>query len=419
MNVVDSAMLIKADAGNNNNKFYDIKLYDDGTVEARYGRVGNSGQTKRYSGGRAKFDKIIASKLKPENKRKKGGYKYAQVVTGSGEKVISGNLRDVAKRQIKYANCKETEQLISKLVKWNVHDIAANSTMKVNLSSGQIELPSGMGVLTPAAISEARDILQKIKKTRVKRASHPKKWTEMVNNYLMLVPQKIPSKRGWIDTIYSDDAEVTAQESLLDSLEGTLNVIGDTPDVGKVFDLELAIDNDTKVFSAINNLYNKTRKGMHSSYDLEVSRIFRVNIGYMQDRFDKCPVKNIMELWHGTRVGNLLSILKSGLIIPKHAAHGRAFGNGVYFSDQSTKALNYASGYWDGGYESTCFMFLADVRMGKVYVPTGGYRNRSNLPRSDYDSTWAQVGKSGVSNNEMIVYSLDQINLKYLVEFSR
>ncbi|WP_430326539.1 hypothetical protein, partial [Salmonella enterica] len=58
-------------------------------------------------------------------------------------------------------------------------------------------------------------------------------------------------------------------------------------------------------------------------------------------------VGNIKELWHGTRVGNVLSIMKGGFVIPpSNASHvtGRMFGNGVYFSDQSTKSLNYAYG---------------------------------------------------------------------------
>lgn len=416
MNEIDSAMLIKADAGNNNNKFYDIKLYDDGTVVARYGRVGNQGQTKKYSGGRSKFDKIIAAKLRPENKQKKGGYKRAQVVSGSGEKVISGNLGDIAKRQIKYANCQETEELIKKLVKWNVHDITANSTMKVNLTSGQIELPSGMGVLTPHAITEARDLLQSIKGLRKNRRRSKKKWTSVVNDYLMLVPQKIPSKRGWIDSIYEEDDELSAQEQLLDSLEATLGTIDVGGSVENVFDLELSPVTDKKIQKRIQDLYQKTRKSMHTSHTLSIKAIHSIRIGYMDSRFSSCPITNIMELWHGTRVGNLLSILKSGLIIPKHAAHGRNFGNGVYFSDQSTKALNYASGYWDGGYENNCYMFLADVRMGKSYTPRSAYER---LPKKGYDSTFAMGGRSGVSNNEMIVYSLSQINLKYLVEFSR
>ena len=91
------------------------------------------------------------------------------------------------------------------------------------------------------------------------------------------------------------------------------------------------------------------------------------------------------------------------------------FGNGVYFSDQSTKSLNYAYGYWDGKHENNCFMLLNDVAMGKSFTPSGP---SSNLPKLGSDSTFAQVEKSGVLNNEMIVYKTSQINPKYLVEFS-
>jgi poly [ADP-ribose] polymerase len=133
------------------------------------------------------------------------------------------------------------------------------------------------------------------------------------------------------------------------------------------------------------------------------------------------PVGNVMELWHGTKCSNLLSILKIGLIIPSSGSRhvtGRMFGDGLYFSDQSTKALNYAGGYAPGQnrYGSTrrIFMFLADVAMGKHYVPDSwGY----NFPKRGYDSTFAKARKSGVRNNEMIVYNTYQANLKYLIEF--
>ncbi|MFK5151055.1 hypothetical protein ACI4CU_27210, partial [Klebsiella pneumoniae] len=131
-------------------------------------------------------------------------------------------------------------------------------------------------------------------------------------------------------------------------------------------------------------------------------------------------VGNIKELWHGTRVGNVLSIMKGGFVIPpSNASHvtGRMFGNGVYFSDQSTKSLNYAYGCapgQKGGIEKSTFMFLSDVAMGKEYIPSswGG-----NLPMPGYDSTYAMAGRSGVQNNEMIVYKTYQINPRYLVEF--
>ena len=61
-------------------------------------------------------------------------------------------------------------------------------------------------------------------------------------------------------------------------------------------------------------------------------------------------------------------------------------------------------------------MFLSDVAMGKYYVPSGP---SSNLPKKGYDSTFAKAHKSGVMNNEMIVYKLNQCNLTYLVEFGK
>ena len=130
---------------------------------------------------------------------------------------------------------------------------------------------------------------------------------------------------------------------------------------------------------------------------------------------------NVSEMFHGSRVHNILSILKGGLVIPKsNASHvtGRLFGDGVYFSPtKSSKSLNYSYGYWDGkSRDNFCFLFLADVAMGKSYVPSG--RGDGNYPKRGFDSVWAKESKSGVMNDECIVYETNQCNLKYLVEFS-
>ena len=158
---------------------------------------------------------------------------------------------------------------------------------------------------------------------------------------------------------------------------------------------------------------------MHTSYNLRVKNVYSVTIGNMKNAWDNdgAQMSNIKELWHGTRAANLLSILKGGLIIPKSSAGhvtGRLFGDGLYFSDQSTKSLNYSQGYWSGSRDNHCFMFLANVAMGKEYIPNG---HGGPWPRKGYDSTYAIGGKSGVMNNEMIVYRTSQCNLKYLVEF--
>lgn len=127
-------------------------------------------------------------------------------------------------------------------------------------------------------------------------------------------------------------------------------------------------------------------------------------------------MSNIWMLWHGTKASNCLSILKNGFIIPPAGASyccGRAFGNGVYFSDQSTKSLNYATNYWGGRDEGRYFMFCNQVAMGKFFNPTGTFGG--GCPKG-YDSTFCKGG--GVfMNNEMIVYRVSQILPTHLVEF--
>ena len=131
-------------------------------------------------------------------------------------------------------------------------------------------------------------------------------------------------------------------------------------------------------------------------------------------------IGNVKLHWHGTKASNLLSILKQGLIIPPANAiqcTGRMFGNGIYGSEQSTKALNYATNYWNpsGEDEDRVFMLLCDFAMGKEYHPQSYSRN---FPAKGYDSTYVAPGAANTINQESVVYELDQVNLKYLCEFS-
>jgi len=159
----------------------------------------------------------------------------------------------------------------------------------------------------------------------------------------------------------------------------------------------------------------------HSCSHLKLNEAYTVKISTMKDKFEKQgkPIGNIRQLWHGTRVANVLSILHKGLFIPPSSASfctGRMFGDGIYFSDQSTKSLNYSYGYWDGGSrDNNCFMFLCDVSLGKPYIPRGGFSG--NKPPAGYNSTFAKAGQSGVQNNEFIVYDTVQCNLVYLCNF--
>jgi poly [ADP-ribose] polymerase len=245
----------------------------------------------------------------------------------------------------------------------------------------------------------------------------------------MKIPQNIGRRRLEHSAFWATLAKVQEQQQILDSLRASFTTATTQPSKGKkkktveeqVFDVQLDLVENGRTIDKIKKMYHNSRQSAHACHHLDVKKVYSVDINTVRSAFEKdgAKLENIWELWHGTRASNLLSILKGGLIIPPASSShctGRMFGNGVYASDQSTKALNYAYGYWDRkGKDNNCFMFLLDMAMGDYHVPK---RWGSNFPVRGSDSTFAKGRVSGVGNNEMIVYRTSQVNLKYLVEFS-
>jgi len=429
--LVKEEMYVKSNAAGNNNKFWEIKLYDDFSVHIRNGRIGGSGEIqkpKEYGSmeeAESFWDKKTKEKLSP----RKGYTKFKGILTESNEVKVtsSNNLADIALKQIESSSGSETAKLIKYLSDKNIHNITSATTITYNADSGLFKTP--LGIVTQEGIDEARILLGKIAPF-VKKASHTdSQFIDYLQEYMRLIPRKI-GRKFIPEEIIPDMNAIQAENQILDSLDASLQKVLSAPvddgsgkktEEARIFNVKVELLTDTTVFDRISRFYDKTRNRMHTSYNLKPKKVYTVELAHMKEAFDKKGkhVGNIMELWHGTKTANLLSILKGGLIIPKSSdghVTGRMFGDGIYFSDQSTKSLNYSQGYWSGGSrDNNPFMFLADVAMGKFYVPTGPSHN---LPVKGYDSTFAKARQSGVQNNEMIVYTLDKCNLTYLVEFS-
>ena len=418
--VVSRKMLVKTSVRDNNNKYWEGILYDNNDVRCRWGRVGAAkGQEKTFSGvGSSYLEKKIREKTKK-------GYKEVEGLnTGGGATAVAGSqLKAVAKKQIQSSGCKVTDKLIDYLVKVNRHEIKTASGGKLTVNDdGLIKTDVGV-VVTQDTLDRARGHLVVLSKHVAKADYGSSSFVDTLNEYLMAIPQKVGARRGWEKSFLRDQGDIQRQGALIDSMEATLQAYDSAPviDDGSdtVFNVELTKITDKKELDRIRKLYSKTQQRRHACSHLKVKNVFNVHIKHMADAFEMDGAKKspIWELWHGTRASNLLSILKCGLVIPpSNAAHvcGRMFGNGAYFSDQSTKSLNYAYGYWGGSRDSNCFMFLAQVGMGKSHTPRGPLRT---FPKG-YDSVYAVGGKSGVLNNEMIVPRVSQCNLTRLVEFA-
>ncbi|WP_410951584.1 WGR domain-containing protein [Pseudomonas sp. S1(2024)] len=431
MKVIRKEMLVKADIGENNNKWWEVSCFEDFSCQVVNGRIGSNGQNqplKRFN-SEHEANRFIDSKVR---EKIKGGYKPFQGIAQTKSKAGMSRLalEMAASEQIRTHHKDVVSDLIKRLVNANVHSILKNTDLTYDEDTGLFQTP--LGIVTLESIKDARDLLNKLSVHIEAKDFDSDEVKALLASYLMLIPQKVGRKLS-VAGVLPDGEAIQKQNGILDDLEASIGQVeelrkkkaqgGDDAEVKieveKIFNCEINVVEDKAVIRKITDFFESTRQKMHASYGLGIKRVYEVNIDAMTKAFEEegRPLGNIKFLWHGTRPGNVLSILKSGFVIPPTSSPfvcGRMFGNGVYYSDQSTKSLNYATGWWAGAREKEVFMFLADVAMGKEHIPRGPSQN---LPAPGTDSTYAIGGKSGVSNNEFIVYKLNQGCIRYLVEF--
>lgn len=413
-------MLVKTKSADNNNKFYELTLLPDGSVQARYGRVdGKSVQVRNKGHGIHKLLSVAREKMSDD-------YYRVEVIK---EDSVKQDFSSVVKRDVA-KNDPVLSDLVDRLIAINRHQLMEASGGKITIKDGQV--CTAVGLITLRSVAKAESVLQSLAKEFKKGNTTTDSYLSNLDQYLTLIPQKVPHQRGWGPTFFEGVTTFERQFDLLDqlrsSISATLNELKEgkaqkeLEESPKMFQYSIKLVSNKEVIKKIESFYKKTSNSLHASHGLKLKRVYEVSNPDAEKAYGvkSSKIGNLKSLWHGSRACNLLSILKMGLIVPN--AHdrnftisGRMFGNGLYFSDQSTKALNYSYGYWNGSREPNCFMFLCDVAMGREYVPL----NSGNGKKAGYDSCFAMANHSGVKNNEMIVYDVAQANLRYLCEFER
>jgi poly [ADP-ribose] polymerase len=432
MKVLRKEMLVKTDIGENNNKWWEISCFEDFSCQVINGRIGGNGQNQplKKFGSEAEANRFIDSKIREKTR---GGYKPFQGIAQTQSKAGLSRLalEMAASEQIRTKHKDVVSSLIKRLVQANVHSILENTDLTYDEDTGLFK--TVLGIVTLQSIRDARDLLDKLSVHIESKDYDSKEVEAYLSSYLMLIPQKVGRKLSVAGVLPNAEA-IQKQNGILDDLESSIGQVeelqkkkfqADATEEGKasvpnIFNCEINVVEDAGVIKKITEFFNSTRQRMHASYGLSIKTVYEVNIDQMTKDFEEKgrALGNIKFLWHGTRPGNVLSILKGGFVIPPSSSEfvtGRVFGDGVYHSDQSTKSLNYATGWWAGAREKEIFMFLSDVAMGREHIPRGPSRN---LPAPGSDSTFAIGGQSGVSNNEFIVYRLEQSKIRYLVEFN-
>lgn len=410
----------------NSNKVWIGKAYSNGTFEALWGRVLEGSQLARQT-KHLGTQSAAESMLEIKRREKLGkGYKDTAVVDSDVEIKInpSVNLKEIAKKQIIGTEDKTTADLIEYLAEVNIHNITSSTSIKYDASNATFSTP--LGVLKPDAIVEGRQLLNQIGVFNKNGTLGSDMRIQKVSDYFRLVPKdfgrKIPDPAGLLSSPHLLQKEF----DILNALETAFQSV-QTSEETQIFKTKLVkvphwTDEGKAEFRRVRSLFEKTKNSGHNyTSKLQLKRLYEVEVENMKTDFDRVSARigNVRsDLWHGTKASNLLSILKQGLMIPPASAGhctGRMFGNGIYTSLQSTKALNYATNMWNrSGDANRTFMFLCDVSLGKKFKPVS---SGTNFPAPGSDSTWVEPNTAGVMNHECIVYHVAQINLRYLCEF--
>ncbi|XP_067931364.1 poly [ADP-ribose] polymerase 2-like [Watersipora subatra] len=441
---------------NNNNKYYIIQLLesdllDKYTVWSRWGRVGKAGQTAVYPcvPTLEEAKRVFCNKFR--DKTKNDWYKRKNFTKVSGkydllEMDYDAGAEDMDTDAVDSANvpdCK-LDQRVQDLITL-IADVGAMEAAVVEMKYDAKKAP--LGKLTKAQIKQGYSALKDIE-TLIKAGKFGSElteacdafYTQITHDFGMKPPERIVSL-----------GILKAKMDLLEAfgdIEIAVNVLkmGDSnihPVDRKYLSLECDLepmDKSCDIYKLLKSYLLNTHGSKHSRYSIELLDIFQID----KDQPSGPDVGNKMLLWHGSRLTNWVGILAKGLRIapPEAPATGYAFGKGVYFADCSSKSGNYC---FPSETKNVGLLLLNEVTLGQQNELASSNCDADKLPKgkhsvkgcgkmapnpednTDLDGVTVPCGKlkeTGTVNssgytlqyNEYIVYSTNQIKMKYLLK---
>ena len=142
-NIIETVNLIMSDVGENNNKFWNAELMNNDDVLCKWGRIGDSGQSKSFPAvGKSFLDKKVREKIAKGYRKNTLIQSGATLVKNITTNSSSIELREIAKKQIQ-SNNPIVIKLIERLAKENAHNIFEQSGGKIqyNDTTGLFSTP--------------------------------------------------------------------------------------------------------------------------------------------------------------------------------------------------------------------------------------------------------------------------------------
>ncbi|XP_015905650.1 poly [ADP-ribose] polymerase 1 [Parasteatoda tepidariorum] len=328
-------------------------------------------------------------------------------------------------------------------------DIEAMKKAMVEFEIDLKKMP--LGKLSKNQIKNAYKVLGEAQEIMLTGANTAK-IIDVSNRFYTLIPHDFGMKKP---TLLDDEDYIKSKIEMLDSLleiefaYSLLNDDGTTSTANKdpvdehyeklKTDIEV-LDPKSEEFQTVQTYLKNTHASTHNHYGLKLKDVFKINRHGEEERYKEFKnLHNKKLLWHGSRLTNFVGILSQGLRIapPEAPATGYMFGKGVYFADMVSKSANYC---YTSQQSSTGLLLLCEVALGNMYEKLNS-EYVTKLPKDkhstkglgqtvpdpsdktmigDVEVPYGKPAPSGIQRsallyNEYIVYNVNQVNIKYLL----
>ncbi len=384
----------------NNNKFWKLERWDAGAglshVRVRYGRVGTAEQVSNHPSVSSAW---IARKVAEKVGKGYVEVQLAQVAPGGQPVTALAVTNDPVQAFVARIFREAGEQIKSYLA------VAVDALGQPQIARGRQLLQD---IQTAWAMYQrgpgypgARDGL-----------------VDLTQQFYNAIPTQLPRRIDPWQAVTELCGALSEQEDRLNQLEAAIAT--QAAATGQVTQLS-ALGSKLALLDQRDPLWNRiahyvtSTASRHHGYTRRPEAIYEVEIpqeraAYLADATGKGRREL---LFHGSAAGYTRHILRTGLIVPRHAANGRAFGDGIYFARDSTKSVNYCSARYGGK-----ILYLAEVAVGRAYTPRVNTEVRTaKAAPAGHDSVWAKVRETAhLQHDEIIVYRTSQQTIRYAVE---
>jgi poly [ADP-ribose] polymerase len=456
-----SCTLNKSDLNKNNNKFYIIQLLEHDSNNSlvlftRWGRVGVPGQHEVKNVDENSGPKLFMKKYKDKTVK----HNYQEIYIDYETEVKKEDLpeekekkNDKNKKKFQTTLSQDVMELISliynkKMINVNLHEIGYDSK----------KMP--LGKLSPITLKNGLNILKQIESELRKSNPNRENLIKFSSDFYTQIPHDFGFKKMSnfiIDSIDKVKEKIDMISNLSD-MKITLKILDNADskeeyenqdekqlnDYYKQLNCDIrSISKKEPIYSTLNKyltpkISNKNSKDSfyYSSNSLSLLKAYELIRHGEEDKFKDLGNKKL--LWHGTRMTNFVGILSQGLRIapPEAPSSGYLYGKGVYFADMSQK-----SSYYCYPVNNIALILLGEVSLGKedkrtttdYNLPSTLKKNNNSIhalgnlepsggefidgdvfvPNGD---TIIKKNNNYGSYSEYIVYNVDQIRLRYLLQ---